>query len=84
MYESLKLDYDDFESMAGEELTKAIRSFNPDKSNLFTYATNVINKKAITEIRNCTQRDVRKASHISQSIDMMDKSIVENIPTPEA
>ena len=27
MYESLKLDYDDFESMAGEELTKAISTY---------------------------------------------------------
>jgi RNA polymerase sigma factor (sigma-70 family) len=84
MYEKIKMDFDDFESLAAIELTKAMKSFNPDKSNLFTYATNVINKKATTELRNCTKRDVRKASHISHSVDAMDRSIIENIPCPEA
>lgn len=84
MYEKIKMDFDDFESLAAIELTKAMKSFNPDKSNLFTYATNVINKKATTELRNCTKRDVRKASHISHSVDAMDRSVIENIPCPEA
>lgn len=84
MYEKIKMDFDDFESLAAIELTKAMKSFNPDKSNLLTYATNVINKKATTELRNCTKRDVRKASHISHSVDAMDRSIIENIPCPEA
>ena len=84
MYENAKMDFDDFESLVAIELTKAMKTFNPEKSNLFTYATNVINKKATTELRNCTRRDIRKASHVSHSVDAMDKSIIENIPCPEA
>ena len=79
MYENAKMDYDDFESLAAIELTKAMKSFNPEKSNLFTYATNVICRKAMTEIRNCTQRDVRKALYVSDSVDALDKSVIENI-----
>ena len=70
MYESVKLDYDDFESLAGFELSKAIKNYDPEKSNLYTYATRVISKKAVTELRDCTQRDKRKALHISDSIDV--------------
>ena len=69
MYESAKLDYDDFESLAGIELTKAIKTFDSEKANLFTYATRVITKKAYTELRNCTQRDKRKVLHTADSID---------------
>ena len=68
MYESVKLDYDDFESLAGVELSKAIQSYDPDKSNIFTFATGVIVKKATTELRDCTQRDKRKALHVAESI----------------
>ena len=71
MYESVKLDYDDFESLAGIELSNAIKSFDPEKSNLYTYATRVITQKAKTELRNCTQRDRRKALHVSESIDSL-------------
>ena len=70
MYESVKLDYDDFESLAGIEMTKAIKSFDPEKSNLFTYATRVITQKALTELRNCTQRDKRKALYVADSLDL--------------
>ena len=70
MYENAKLDYDDFESLAGTELVKAMKTFNPEKSNLFTYATRVITQKAKTELRNCTQRDKRKALYISDSLDL--------------
>lgn len=80
MYESVKLDYDDFESLAGIELTKAMQTFNSDKSNIFTYATGVITKKAMTELRNCTKRDKRKALHIAESVDALDQNIVESIP----
>ena len=80
MYESVKLDYDDFESLAGIELTKAMQTFNSGKSNIFTYATGVITKKAMTELRNCTKRDKRKALHIAESVDALDQNIVENIP----
>ena len=79
MYEHVKMDYNDFESLAALELTKAMKKFNPEKSNLFTYATNVINKKAMTELRDCTQRNVRKVLFISDSVDALDKSIVDNI-----
>ena len=83
MYEKIKMDYDDFESLAGIELTKAISKFNPDKSNIYTFATNVINKKAVTELRNCTKRDVRKALYVADSVDALDHSIIENIPSKE-
>ena len=79
MYESIKLDYDDFESLAGIELTKAMQTFNSDKSNIFTYATGVITKKAMTELRNCTKRDKRKALHIAESVDALDQTIVDSI-----
>ena len=69
MYENAKMDYDDFESLAGLELYKASGRFDPKKSNIFTYATGVITKKAMTELRNCTQRDKRKALHVSDSLD---------------
>ena len=71
MYESVKLDYDDFESLAGIELSKAMKTFDPEKSNLFTYATTVITQKAKTELRNCTQRDRRKALYVSESIESL-------------
>ena len=85
MYEDAKLDYDDFESLAGLELTKAMMTFNPEKSNLYTYATRVINKKAITELRNCTQRDKRRALHTAESLDCSvsddsTKTLGEEIP----
>lgn len=70
MYESAKLDYDDFESLAGLEVSKAIKKFNPEKSNLFTYATQVISKKALTELRNCTHRDKRRALYVADSLDL--------------
>lgn len=69
MYENSKLDYDDFESLAGIELSKAIETFDPEKSNLFTFATRVITQKAYTELRNCTQRDKRKVLYVAESID---------------
>lgn len=71
MYERAKLDYDDFESLAGFELSKAMKTFDPEKSNLLTYATRVITQKARTELRDCTQRDRRKALHTSESIDFL-------------
>ena len=78
MYERVKLDYDDFESLAGIELTKAIKTFDPEMSNLFTYSTKVITQKATTELRDCTQRDKRKALHIAESVDAMERP--EDIP----
>ena len=82
MYESAKLDYDDFESLAGIELAKAIKTFNPEKSNIYTYATRVITQKAKTELRNYTQRDKRKALHTAESIDAPNCSAI-NKPAEE-
>ncbi len=82
MYEGAKLDYDDFESLAGIELTKAIKTYDPKKSNLFTYATRVITQKAKTELRNCTQRDKRKTLHVADSIDG-DGSLAYQKPSEE-
>lgn len=80
MFESAKLDYDDFESLAGIELTKAIKTFDPEKSNLFTYSTKVVSQKAMTELRNCTRRDKRKVLHIAESVDALDSTVAENVP----
>ena len=79
MYESVKLDYDDFESLAGVELTKAMQTFDPEKSNLFTYATRVISQKAKTELRDCTQRDKRKVLYMAESVDVLENSIIEDM-----
>ena len=74
MYERAKLDYDDFESLAEIELCSAVKSFNPNKSNIFTYATRVITKKAITELRDCTRRDKRKALYVAESMDALENA----------
>ena len=68
MYEAVKLDYDDFESLAGYELTRAFKTFTAERSNLFTYATNVIRNKARTELRNYGSRDCRKALGSASSL----------------
>ncbi len=81
MYENAKLDYDDFESLAGIELTKAIKTFDPEKSNIYTYATKIINQKAYTELRNCTRRDKRKALHTAESVDV--PGVASDIPIEE-
>ena len=85
MFETAKLDYDDFESLAGLELTKAMDSFDESKSNIFTFSTRVISKKALSELRNCTQRDKRKALHTAESVDCYvgdesKRTMIENIP----
>lgn len=82
MYEKIKMDYDDFESLAGLELSKAINTFDPEKSNIFTFATRVITQKAKTELRNCTQRDKRRALYIAESIDVPNSPAV-NKPVEE-
>lgn len=68
MYLSAKLDKDDFESLAHEELTKAFESYSSDDSSVITYAFNILSKKCLTELRNCTQRDKRKALHVATSL----------------
>ena len=69
MYESAKLDKDDFISMAGEELAKAFKyKYDPKISNVYTFAQRVVCKKAETELRNCTKRDKRKALHTASTL----------------
>ena len=70
MYESLKLDYDDFESMASYELTKAMVTYDESKSNIFTFASNVIKHKAKTELRDFN-RDKRRALCRASSINCL-------------
>lgn len=85
MYESLKLDYDDFVSLAGYELTKAISSFDDSKSNLYTFAANVIKRKANTELRDYGSRDKRKtlsgARSLNVSTDDNDDEEIDDIPS---
>lgn len=69
MYENSKMGYDDFESLAGFEFTKAFKNYQDEKSNLFTYATTVLMNKAKSELRNYNERDKRKALSTAISID---------------
>ena len=82
MYENAKLDYADFESLAGIELAKAMKTFNPEKANIYTYATRVISQRAKTELRDCTQRDKRRALYTADSIDVPDSPVM-NKPIDE-
>lgn len=50
MYISSKLDKDDFESLAHYELVKAFKDYDVKQSNIFTYATNILQRKAKTEL----------------------------------
>ena len=70
MYINSKLDYDDFLSLAGYELSKAISSFDSDKSNFYTFCTNIIKRKAKTELRDYNERDKRKTLNVASSLDI--------------
>lgn len=86
MYNSLKLDYDDFLSMAGYELSKAMASYDGKKSNLCTFATNVIKRKANTELRDYGSRDKRKTLSVADSLNICingDDEKAIDIPCPE-
>lgn len=67
MYHSVKLDKDDFISLAGEELTKAFLSYNAEESNVFTYSKTVLTRKATTEFRD-KRREKRKADLTAESL----------------
>lgn len=83
MYTSLKLDYDDFLSMAGYELSKAISSYDNQKSNICTFATNVIKRKANTELRDYGSRDKRKTLSVADSLNTcVDYGDVRNVDIP--
>lgn len=70
MYKSKRLDYDDFESLAGYELTKAFINFDSQKSNVLTFATNVLKRKPKTELRN---EGRQKRAAISTAVSIHDK-----------
>lgn len=88
MYESLKLDYSDFESMSGLELTKAFRNFQSDKSGIYTFATTVITRKAKSELRNFGSRNGKKTLSEAVSLESTvcggsDMTIGDTIATQE-
>lgn len=86
MYEDVKLDYDDFESLAGFEISKAIKTFNPQKSNLLTYATNILQRKAKTELTfyHRIRRDGNsKTESINRITDEESKITIENMLVSE-
>lgn len=66
-YLAVKLDKDDFLSLVGEELTKAFETYDGSISNVYTYATNVLTRKAKTEIRNM-KRQKRLGELYAESI----------------
>ena len=82
MYQSIKLDKDDFESLANYELTRAFVNYNPEESNIFTYATNILQRKAKTELT-FYHREKRVGNIYTESIyqDMGDdgNTMYENI-----
>lgn len=69
MYESLKLDYDDFESLVGFEITKAIDNFDDTKSKLSTFVANVVERKAKSELRNYGSSQKRSGFYKAISIE---------------
>lgn len=68
MFESLKMDFDDFESMAGYEIAKALPNFDKTQSNICTYAFQIVNRKAKSELRNVGDRARRKALSKASSL----------------
>lgn len=52
VYENAKMDFDDFQSLANFELTKAFQDYDKNLGNIFTYATMIIKRKASSELRN--------------------------------
>ena len=69
MYESCKLDRDDFDGLAEEVLTKAFKNdYNPEESSVCTFATNVLQRKAMTELT-FYHREKRVGGVVSESLD---------------
>lgn len=89
MYESLKLDYDDFESMCGLALVKALPNYDPQKSNLCTFTQSVIQRKAKTDLRDIGSRDKRKTLSHSASLNYpinatSEEELISFIPEDDA
>ena len=84
LFEAAKMDYDDFVSLAGVELSKAITKFDSSRSNLFTFASSIVARKAYSELRNCTQRDKRRALFTAESIDGSTKEAPLSLETNDS
>ena len=71
MYEACKLDKDDFDSLANIVLTKAFKDgYNEKSSGIFTYATNVLDRKAKTELTHY-HREKRGGGTLTLSMQQM-------------
>ena len=68
LYQSVKMDKDDFESLAGEVLTKAFKNYDFNESNIFTYSKMVLTNKARTEVRD-RKREKRRAELVTDSLE---------------
>lgn len=82
LYEKVKLDFDDFESLAGLELTKAFQNYDESASNIFTYSTMVLSRKALAEYqsRNRQKRFADSyAESLSQKISENSETTLEDI-----
>ena len=82
LYEKVKLDFDDFESLAGLELTKAFQNYDERASNIFTYSTMVLSRKALAEYqsRNRQKRFADSyAESLSQKISENSETTLEDI-----
>ena len=70
-YENVKMDFDDFQSLANYELTKAFKRYDKSLGNIFTYCTMIIKRKAASELRN--------AKREKRTIDLHAKSLYETL-----
>lgn len=82
MYVSSKLDKDDFVSLAHEELVKAFINYDASQSNILTYATNIMQRKAKTELTRCHRKkricDI-EAESISKITDEEAQTTIEDL-----
>lgn len=83
MYESCKLDKDDFDSLASVVLTDAFKTYDASESNIYTYASNVLQRKAKTELtfyhRQCREGYIYAESiqaHINEDGDFTLENLV--------
>lgn len=70
MFESIRMHEADYESLCGEELFRALKSFKKEESSLKTFATNVITRKAYTFLKANSKTDKRKAFSSAESLDV--------------
>lgn len=91
LYEKVKLDFDDFESLAGLELTKAFQNYDESASNIFTYSTMVLSRKALAEYKSRNRQKRFADSYaeslsqkISENSETTLEDIVEDLTTGES